>query len=560
MATFPIQFAERVPPPVGPSVRAGAGPQLDTRAVPTGEAAQWRAVAGLGQALAGVGTEFLKKFQVAAERIQGAEDAIAVSEGKRKYDELMGLTHQSIAVAPDETAAATIWQKAQADASNIPAGYGRPKVRNALTVHINNTIGQHGVKVATATLSIKKSNLLAQAEIDWQAKLENGDVPGAQKLMAMMALLDPANRAVYEQQGKDAPVDSVMAQAAVMAGQDPDTALGMLARLHESKLTVAQAARRDSLTAHALEVQRRNKGQREAIIQANRFDLYVMLEKDELITDELIIEKLGKGKEATAFMRVRNNMRLKRQAGRIEAFEKGNPVTEAKLDMAIDLQPDAISAQDIWDAVETKGLGVKAAARLVGRLKTAQAKKKPFDQYMLSRLAAAGNAGVFGKLSSPENASQLVMAHSQFVDFQKTGPTDAEQIKFFDQLIIEEHGFWSNPFGERVISGIDSDELPGPGNKPIDVELALPDGTTGNIEVRFATRHTIGGQLFMAVGRTNGIIQWLPLEAGAKPGAFDPKTNMPYIVKDDKEAIALPQGALYKGPNGILYRKDWKNP
>lgn len=121
MAHFPVRYAQEGPPAAGPSVRA----HLDTD---VGAGMLWEGVARAGSDLAKVG-----------ERIQLAEDAVALSTLKRKADERRTAAWETMQGIQDPEGMQKAWEKAKGEIESL--GASAPKhVADAYKLHINEAL------------------------------------------------------------------------------------------------------------------------------------------------------------------------------------------------------------------------------------------------------------------------------------------------------------------------------------------------------------------------------------------------------------------------------------
>ncbi len=546
MAKFPIPFAERVPPPVGPTVRATLDPRVHIPAappeVPTGEAEQWRAVAGLGAALAGVGEKFLAKFQVAAERVQDAEDAIAVSAGKREIDTFLLTGHQQSALAPDGPSAGAIQQESWKLVDATVAGGPNERVQNVLQMYRNNITASHNAKYATTELRIRKTNVWDKAFATYEGHLETGNEVEAGKAIALLITFNPERREELEQKIREIPVDSVLAQSAIMAGKDPDAALGMLSQLQEMTLTVDQAARRDQLVTHARIIKNRNKSQLAELRDKAEADLYERgWVKDELLTyDDFAAALPPKDakrvhKEYAAYMKAKAE-------GRLEATAEGDPRVLVQTREMVDLNPELITPAQIH---AMPGLGNKHKASLVTRLKTNLARVDPVAKKYRAELSKLRTAGFLGKKDELDTSKRFLELSDQLDAFLATKPPDADAQKFLYELIREDaKWFWMSP---STWVGAGPEDLPRWDDDKEEVIYRTSKGEDKKFMVRFGTIIEVDGKRLQAIGRSGGEVDWLDVTKGGQ--------SAPHPVDNDADFEAVPSGAIYQTSDGRLWRK-----
>lgn len=191
MAEFPgIQYAETVPEVVRMPRAA-----MD---VSTGQEAIARGLMQFGGALAGI-----------ADDIYQQESAAEYSELKRQVDERGYATFNS--VSGDEEADVKLWENFQKDLATLQSK--RPNVQAALQSHINEVMPNWKDSFNKNHLAIRKKNAHAKFELEGGSALASGNLQEYyQQLNTRLALKD-ITQAEFDFKMKNAPNDSVLAQA-----------------------------------------------------------------------------------------------------------------------------------------------------------------------------------------------------------------------------------------------------------------------------------------------------------------------------------------------------------
>jgi len=197
MAQFPVKYAQTPPPAAGPVVRA----HLD---VDTG--AEW---AGRGLMRAG---QALSEF---GQKLQDAEDVMAVSTLERKSAEIRNAAFQAMQETQDTDAQLKIWEKARTEIGGLPSGQ-RKRVADHFTVRLNEMMPVADAHAADVMRRTKINRAKDDYDINSAALLEAGDVAGYAKLQYMakgVGLITPERA---EANVKDAPVASKLTIAGKM--------------------------------------------------------------------------------------------------------------------------------------------------------------------------------------------------------------------------------------------------------------------------------------------------------------------------------------------------------
>jgi hypothetical protein len=154
MAQFPVKYAQTPPPAAGPVVRA----HLD---VDTG--AEW---AGRGLMRAG---EALTEF---GQKLQKAEDVMAVSTLERKSAEIRNAAFQAMQETQDTDAQLKIWEKARTEIGGLPSGQ-RKRVADHFTVRLNEMMPVADAHAADVMRRTKIKRLEDDLKLNDAADYEN---------------------------------------------------------------------------------------------------------------------------------------------------------------------------------------------------------------------------------------------------------------------------------------------------------------------------------------------------------------------------------------------------
>ncbi len=538
MAKFVIKHAELVPSGLGSSVRATVDPRIDRRLPPSGEAVEATALAGVGSALAGAALQI-------GDKIRAVQTLVAESDARLKMSELTDIYEGLAATTEDPQARASMLQKYESDVASLGTTGRLKTIANA---HIMQT------RTRSMRVDVRQAigNARDQSERLLQGFLAHGDSDAFMDHIGGMV----EKKLISRQQGitlkKEYPVNTILAQAAVMAGQDPDRALGMLAQLHESKLTVAQATRRDSLTTHANAVKNRNASRLKKVQDKAELELY---EKAYVADEPLSFDDVKTaGLSPAATMRFWNGYK-KAQAEKIKTgiskFEEGDANVLAQAQAIVDLRPESITVEQLY-GLQGKGLGAKYIPGLVTRREANLRKVDPVAKKYQAELSKLRTAGFLGDTAEIRTSERYLLFSRQLDAFLATKPSDAEAQRFFYDLIKEDAqwrwlstspSFWRGA-ALSAMFGVGADDLPRWGDPPEAVEVETPEGTK-TFQVRFGTIVTVGRRRLQAIGRTGGEVEWLDVTSGAKVHRFETQA----------EFDALPSGAQVIGPDGIQRTK-----
>ena len=269
MAEFPISYTQGAPSGQAPAVRA----DLDVR---TGETGIWAAISEMGEEFFNIG-----------QKLQLGQDATELSSLIRKRDEILGTAYQqgSLLTEPDEQE--VLWTKAKMKAEALTSR--RKVVNDEFFKHHNQTIGTWNRSFASLYLGTAKRKTKAEADINDQYALEHGDEFGYAKNQYTQASVGNITAEERDDNIKNFPINSTLAQARILLSTNPALAIGKLKALEG--LSGEQLDRRDYLLRLAEQTKTESS---DAVENAVIFGLFANKGKSAVEKAALAQEYIGK--------------------------------------------------------------------------------------------------------------------------------------------------------------------------------------------------------------------------------------------------------------------------
>ncbi len=550
MAKLPIRYAKEIPPAQGTNVRA-------SMTTDTGEGAIWGAVAGLGQAAAGLGLDMLAK-------IKRADDALAESDTQLKMDDLRSAFRQTAMTTDDPQAMAAAAQKYESDTMELAKTTGAK-------LYANRSIADTREFAVKLGVDRKIKELRDTFEIQSGRFLASGNVDDYKKLLPAMVTNGIMTKAEASERIATAPFDAGIAQARMTAEHDPDMALKLIEPLKPANETQAKA--RESAMSHVGNIINARRMDSKSLSDKSIGDMYVQMDKAKGLS---AAERNVLADQFSATVAKATGMRapdyIKGDLEHIEAFRRGE---QAK--------GDAMVEREAWDRVlSLDENSTKAEQDAANRFLIDNAPKlgsayvtlgKAFDE---SKKSAAQNSL---KASIDIAVSNLQVAPDEQASFTRLIVAKTKQQKLDNagvaSLVAQEAVTWqaahSKPKtvtkGDVVLDAViahHEKELArydalykarGLADKGMDYKIAL-DMTSIDASTGYAppdvTTETMTLEKFYRV--RNALADLLAIEKKKRDtGAATPAT-VPSITSD-AERNALPPGAEYIGPDGKRRRK-----
>jgi len=193
MATFPIQYTEKVPSGEGEAALYDMDVDTGARGLAAGIEKMGGAIFNLGM------------------KISQQEQNVDYYEKKRLIDEAGWSAHNS--VTGDEEGDSAIWEKFLEDSQSISQSSKWENVNSMLNKYVNDVVPQWQQSLYVRSLGIRKTNAVDRLRLEREKLLESGDVKGSMTLAENAFKLNAITRAERDNFVNNASVDSVFAQA-----------------------------------------------------------------------------------------------------------------------------------------------------------------------------------------------------------------------------------------------------------------------------------------------------------------------------------------------------------
>jgi hypothetical protein len=394
----------------------------------------------LGQAFAHLGES---AFGVAM-GMKKTQQALDLSNMKRKYDETNYAAMTALETAYDEDSQKKIIEQRDKDLSSIQSNDA--EVNNQFTLHVNDTLPQFNRAVGTRIVANKQKELTANFEANGNALLGDGDLDGYTNLVNSMEFIPKAQR---DSLIKNAPVESKFSQAIKMGDVDLNKAEAMVSGLKD--LTPDQQIKKESMLTHFNALRNRKNSALAVQQDKEKYDLWKKSE-DGTLTDGDIESSVLSAEDRIYLKNNFQTVQYQKAKAEISARDEGDPTQNMLAYESIDRNPEKIKESDIYTWVN-KRVGAKYIVPLVDRRRANLANKNPIDQKYKSKLADLNTGSeIFGKKGSIEQAENYLKQLGKLETFLKTNPTDEHAQKYFSELIREKvkGGFISSIFNPEI--------------------------------------------------------------------------------------------------------------
>jgi len=347
---FPIRYTDATTSGQAPSVRAN----LD---VSTGQEAIGRAVSGFGGAIFDEGL-----------KVQGQQDAMALSELNRQDDELAAITASELDKVTDEETQNKLIEEYELKSKAL-AEKNNSRVQFAFTKNLNNTIGSRKAAFVEKGLVSRKKDADSKYRFELQQAYESGDMGKVYKIVSLAEGTGIIGQAEHDAVIKDAEGNSklAMAERKLLSG-DSNASLSDLNAMDVSKLSVQQLEQRAKLIDTASRQSKQNSDAAEVQVL---FDLNANRGKSD-------VEKMVLGKQYIDQLKT-SGISPERAGAMIDRIEKWqtsevvktNPQLKAELrNWANDISLGVRTKEEVTKRLNDENIAGKLADSDYGELTT----------------------------------------------------------------------------------------------------------------------------------------------------------------------------------------------